>query len=117
MAKHFNALGVLHIIYNSFLILGAVALMFGLVGAGQVIDDPRLQEYSTSIGVLVGIVMLLVAIPGVIGGIGLLQRQSWARSLVMIIGCANLLSFPFGTALGVYTIWVMIKPEAKMLTR
>jgi len=38
---------------------------------------------------------------------GLLQRKSWARVLAIIFGVMALLKFPFGTALGIYTLWVL----------
>lgn len=40
----------------------------------------------------------------------LFQRESWARVLGIVIGCLALLRFPFGTALGIYTLWVLL-PE------
>lgn len=41
---------------------------------------------------------------------GLLERQPWARILGIVIGFLALLRFPFGTALGIYTLWVLL-PE------
>jgi hypothetical protein len=51
-------------------------------------------------------VIVLLSIPSIIGGISLLNGKSWALTLLLIIGCFKLFSFPFGTALGIYTIWV-----------
>ena len=42
---------------------------------------------------------------------GLYERQSWARFLGLILGFLALIRFPFGTALGIYTIWVLL-PES-----
>jgi uncharacterized membrane protein (DUF2068 family) len=42
---------------------------------------------------------------------GLLERQPWARILGIVIGFLALLRFPFGTALGIYTLWVFL-PES-----
>ncbi|HKT24688.1 MAG TPA: hypothetical protein VJR04_08785, partial [Terriglobales bacterium] len=47
-----------------------------------------------------------------IAGIGLLERQSWARPLVLVLAFIALLNIPFGTALGVYTLWVFMSPQA-----
>ncbi|WP_263417374.1 hypothetical protein [Terriglobus albidus] len=38
---------------------------------------------------------------------GLLQRKPWARVLAIVFGVLALLKFPFGTALGIYTLWVL----------
>jgi hypothetical protein len=43
---------------------------------------------------------------------GLFQRESWARPLGLIIGFLSLLRPPFGTALGIYTIWVLLPEHA-----
>jgi hypothetical protein len=42
---------------------------------------------------------------------GLFERQAWARTLGIIVGFLALLRIPFGTALGVYTLWMLL-PES-----
>jgi len=51
-------------------------------------------------------VVLIFAIPAILAGAGLLNQKKWALTLVLILGCLKLFSFPIGTAIGVYTIWV-----------
>ena len=41
---------------------------------------------------------------------GLLERQPWARLLGIVLAFLALLRFPLGTALGIYTLWVLL-PE------
>lgn len=41
---------------------------------------------------------------------GLYERKLWARPLGLVIGFLALIRFPLGTALGIYTIWVLL-PE------
>lgn len=41
---------------------------------------------------------------------GLYERQPWARMLGIVIGLLALIRIPFGTALGIYTLWVLL-PE------
>jgi hypothetical protein len=43
---------------------------------------------------------------------GLFQRETWARPVGLVIGFLALLRFPFGTALGIYTIWVLLPEHA-----
>jgi zinc-ribbon domain len=43
---------------------------------------------------------------------GLFERRRWARILALIIGFLALLRFPFGTALGIYTLWVFLPGPA-----
>jgi hypothetical protein len=43
---------------------------------------------------------------------GLLERESWARMLGLVLGFLALLRFPLGTALGIYTLWVLLPEES-----
>ncbi len=56
----------------------------------------------------VGLAMLVSALAGIAAGWGLMDRQSWARLLAIILGFLALPSFPLGTALGIYTLWVLL---------
>ena len=40
-------------------------------------------------------------------GYGLIARKPWARILAIVLGILTMLKLPFGTALGVYTLWVL----------
>jgi len=51
-------------------------------------------------------IIILFSIPSIIGGIGLLNNKPWALTLLLVLGCFKLFSFPIGTAIGIYTIWV-----------
>ena len=43
---------------------------------------------------------------------GLFERAPWARMLGLVIGFLALLRFPLGTALGTYTLWVLLPEES-----
>lgn len=43
---------------------------------------------------------------------GLFEHRPWARILALVLGFLALLSFPFGTALGIYTLWVLLPGTA-----
>lgn len=58
------------------------------------------------INIIAAIVITFFSIPSVVGGAALLQGKSWALTLLLILGCFKLFSFPIGTAIGIYTIWV-----------
>ena len=60
-------------------------------------------------------IVVAVSIPGIIGGIGLLNHYPWARILVLILGILKLINIPIGTALGIYTIWVLLNDETEKL--
>ena len=67
---------------------------------------------QTAIPILGGILMAFGAI-GIVAGWGLLTRQSWARILVIVLAFLNLPHVPFGTALGIYTLWVLLPARSE----
>jgi hypothetical protein len=59
----------------------------------------------------VGILLGLFGVVHLVLAWGLFERQPWARMLGVIVGFLALLRFPLGTALGIYTLWVLL-PES-----
>jgi ABC-type spermidine/putrescine transport system permease subunit II len=60
-----------------------------------------------------GIIAVLMAVTGFLAGFGLLERRPWARSLTIVLAVIALLHPPFGTALGIYTLWVLLPTESE----
>lgn len=108
MEKHVRILGILYIIF-SIIGIGVGILLYSILYASGVFsNDPEAMKILQIIGLALGGLSILVSIPGLIGGIGLLTHQYWAKVLLLIIGILNLLNIPFGTILGIYTIWVLM---------
>jgi phage shock protein PspC (stress-responsive transcriptional regulator) len=64
---------------------------------------------------VIAIIALLISgkgLLGVVAGLGLLKRARWARALVLFIAFLSLFELPFGTALAIYTLWVLLSPNA-----
>jgi hypothetical protein len=47
-------------------------------------------------------------------GFSLLRRKPWGRVLGIVVAILSLLKFPVGTALGIYTLWVLVPAESAM---
>ncbi|MFN9892970.1 MAG: hypothetical protein ACK58M_07005 [Acidobacteriota bacterium] len=60
-------------------------------------------------------VSLLLAIPLVVVGQGILRWQPWAHTGGILTGAAAILLFPVGTAIGIYALVVMLQPETEPL--
>lgn len=115
MQKHIEILGWLYIVYGVLsLIMGLVFFLF-FAGLALIPDNLTGAGVLLIIGWVIGGLIVVTSIPEIIGGIGLLQRKNWARILVLILGFFNLLDIPFGTALGIYTLWVLFKEESAQL--
>jgi hypothetical protein len=62
-----------------------------------------------------GFVSLFVAAKGaadILAGWGLLEHASWARPLAIVVSFLALLNVPIGTALGVYSLWVLLPEDS-----
>jgi hypothetical protein len=115
MKKHIELLGILYLVYSG-LALAVAAFCFMLMsGIGFLTRDAVAMGVLGTIGMIVCVFITVLAIPGIIAGIGLLKMKSWARIVAIIVGCLHLLHFPFGTALGIYTLWVLLNDESRGL--
>lgn len=123
MENHKRILGFIYIISGSVQILGMILLatLFELfIPFISELAEPEAQWVFAWLLPFIRIiaigVVLLFAIPAIIAGAGLLNQKKWALTLVLILGCLKLFSFPIGTAIGIYTIWVyagdnQVKPQ------
>lgn len=111
MEKHINVVAALQIGYSILgLILGIVFfILFHFIG--DFTDDHDADMVLSIIANVIIIMVSILSIPGIIAGLGLFKRKEWARILTLIISVINLLSFPFGTAIGVYSIWALVQTE------
>jgi hypothetical protein len=57
--------------------------------------------------------LLLKAILAFVAGWGLLEYQPWARMYTLVLGFIALLLPPVGTALGIYTLWVLLPEQSE----
>lgn len=60
----------------------------------------------------IGFGLLILAALAVVVGVGLLQAMSWARMFAIVLGIISLVSPPFGTLLGIYTLWVLLPEQS-----
>lgn len=110
---HKKVLGILYVISSlltifGMLILNAVlSLIFSFAFDEVDAEEQRIIEMVLAIvQYLPAFVIFVFSLPTLITGIGLLTRQGWAVILSLIIGCLKLFSFPIGTAIGIYAIWI-----------
>src|SRR6186713_442262 len=113
MEVHKRILAILYIISGTFQI---IALLF--VSAFMAMIIPFIIDEAGPEGqwvfvwivpfirIIAVVVILFFSIPSIIGGIALLNEKSWALTLLLILGCFKLFSFPIGTVIGIYTIYV-----------
>jgi hypothetical protein len=109
---HLHTLGVLWMVIGGLFMIPAVGLLvFG--GAARMVIRSR-EVWPGVLPILAymaGSTLVVLAAGGVCVGLGLMQRQPWARAAAIILGVLALFHPPLGTALGVYTLWVLMADE------
>ena len=115
MEQHIKILGWLYIVSGALgMVIGVVVfLVMGIAGAAS--GEAGAALAAGGIGIFVALLIAVMCLPSIIAGWGLLKRKSWSRMLAIVLGALSLLSIPVGTALGVYTIWALTKPESQEL--
>lgn len=110
MRKHVRTLGWLYITLGVIDLLVGLALFGLLSGIGLLSGDVQAFGVMTIIGGFTGVIMLVVAVPNLVCGLGLLRDWGgWVVVLAVILGLLNLTTFPVGTAVALYTFWVAWK--------
>ncbi|MHB1023391.1 MAG: zinc ribbon domain-containing protein [Acidobacteriaceae bacterium] len=120
VGRHLQTLGILWLVFGGYsLVLWLVALPFlaGIFGGmghmhygmhGFPFNHPWFMgwiPFITAIIIVRSALSLLV-------GFALLTRQPWGRVLAIVVGILSLLKLPFGTALGIYTLWVLAPAQS-----
>lgn len=115
---HKKVLGILYIVSAAFTVLGVLVLnallsmIFAFAFEEVSPDEQQVIEFITTlVAYIPGIIIVFFALPTLIAGVGLLTRQSWAVIFALIVGCLKLFSFPIGTAIGVYAIWIFAEDQ------
>src|SRR5262249_42171629 len=110
LERHLRSLGILWIVVGALFLIPSLFLL-GLGGLSS-IALPFTDEIARTVGPIViflgGCTLLILAAGGVCVGWGLMQYRGWARSVAVVLGVLALFHFPIGTALGIYTLWVLL---------
>ena len=122
MATHVKVLGVLYIALGAFGLCAALVLSLvlgvatGIVGANADAHDAAIAIPIIGLaGTTLVAFLVATSLPGLIAGIGLLKFRPWARILAIVLAVINLIHIPFGTAVGIYGLWVLFNKETEQL--
>jgi hypothetical protein len=119
MEKHVTVVGAVQIGFGALKLLAALTLFGIIVGEGLlggVIWGDKIPIAVTAfVGTAIALWLAVLSVPEIVGGIGLLRWKSWARYLVLVLAVVDLFSIPVGTAVGVYSIWVLVQDETAEL--
>ena len=119
VARHVRILAVLQIIYATLgLLLGlGIFMLFGGIAAIVSLSAPIDESIVAApvlafIGGIVASIIIVLSLPRLIAGIGLLKHREWGRILSIVVGVIGLIDFPVGTALCIYALCVLFHKDA-----
>jgi hypothetical protein len=97
---------------NVHLGLGGIALATGtLIGSGLLLASAVGPHWLAGLGALVGVALGVAGLPALAFGVGAKRGRRWAPALGIALGILLLPFAPLGTALGLWTLAVLIPLE------
>ncbi len=112
LETHVPVLGWLYVVANALvLVIGIISLIL-LGGIGVLVEDAVAARILILTGSVTLVLLALIALPGIVAGLGLVGRKPWARILAMVVGFLGLTAFPVGTLLGLYAFYVLLQDSA-----
>ena len=121
--KHLQTLGTLWCVFAAYRVVSGLIGMFFVrmfVGRrfggdwpfghrGDMMMPPWMHLMPVIAAVTIGLALFALFV-----GYSLLTRRTWGRVLGIVAGVLILFKIPFGTALGIYTLWVLAPTESGM---
>ena len=117
--EHVRLVGIFWMAYSALHLVGGIIVLlvakFVVVRIGAIPNGPppEVMAWMGPLITLVGWLILAKAAVGIIAGWGLLQHEDWARVFALVVGFLALLNVPIGTALGIYTLWVLLPSQSE----
>jgi hypothetical protein len=121
VARHVTILAILTKIWGLLAILVGMSLLFLSAGALARMAVP----YTEGVGLAAGFLAGAFALAGVFAvawgaahvwsAVLLRRRDPWGRVLALGLAVVNLVVLPFGTAFGIYALWVLLTNEGRRL--
>jgi hypothetical protein len=121
MRRHIDLLGLLYVLGGGLSVLVAASLLLLGLGAFTIAwtetgDNTQLAAGLT--GAVFSVVAVLVALWGAanwLAGRWLRRGAPGARLACLALAVLNLFLLPFGTALSVYAVWVLMHHESRQI--
>lgn len=120
--SHVDLVGVLFLVWGGLTILiGLSTLALGMAAASLISSTADAGGGQMGASVIAGLFTVFAVLALVWGAahalIGVLvrRRRHWSRLMALLLGSVDLLLLPYGTALGVYALYVLLREDAKTL--
>jgi hypothetical protein len=118
MKSHVNLLGILQLMWGGMgLLLGASLLLLavGAAAIARTAGDPMTAGFTALLFVVFAMALALGGWANAWAGRAIRQHRSPGRTGALILAVMNLFVLPFGTALAIYALWVLLNNDARAL--
>ena len=122
MTGQVEFLGVLFIVWGLLTALvGVSTLALGVGAVALITSAGRGSGGEVAAGVTavaftaLAIIAIVWGAAHVVVGVPLRRHRPWSRLGALILGAVDLLLLPYGTALGVYAMWILLHEDGKRL--
>lgn len=123
MRHHIDVLGLLHTVWGTFAALAGLSLVILSAGTDAAMSNGAVSPVVRATGATAavwllaaaGVFLLLAGVSMLVTGQRLRQARPRARLAALVLALPNLLLLPFGTALGIYTYWVLLNNDARVV--
>jgi hypothetical protein len=124
VVRHLQTMGILWCVYGAYRAMAGVVVVLFLMGVatpafmgGMGSRGMSFLPFAPVMGGLAavaGCFILLSSCLAFAAGYGLMTRKPWARAIAIAVAILSLIKLPFGTALGIYTLWVLAPTASGM---
>jgi hypothetical protein len=99
----------------AIVVIGRIVSHFLLVFPDA--PPPEVIQMISAISFVIGVAFVVLAIPSIASGVGLLYYRNWGRVLTLALSFLKILEFPFGTATSIYAFWVLLSQGGRSYFR
>ena len=123
MPAQLEFLGVLFIVWGLLTtLIGLSTLALGIGAVAIITSAGRggasgqvAASVTAAIFTLLAIIAIFWGAAHIVVGFPLRRRRPWGRIMALILGSVDLLLLPYGTALGIYALWILLNERGKRL--
>ena len=121
MERHIGLLAILNSLWGALAMLVGVSMLLLAAGAMAILVAPEGRAVGFAAGLTAGTFAVIGIFSVLWGGAHLWaaarlrRRHASGRVLTLALAIVNLLILPFGTALGVYALWVLMNNEGRRM--
>ena len=123
MTRHIDLLAVFYQMWGALALIAGTAVLVLAAGALAIVTSAERAALGPDMGANLTVVFFFILAAGALAwggvqlwtGFALRAHKSWSRLAGLALAVLNLFFLPVGTALAVYTFWVLLSNETRRI--